>query len=144
MLLEAKADPNAIRSSDGATSLLRACSSDARKHANVALLLGAGADPNMTRPEDLAGPLYLAAKAGDAKLMKLLVDAGANVNQATSNTADTPLLSSADKTPEMVAMLLAAGARSTVHSDGMTPLSKACAQRKYKIVDMLLATSTAE
>jgi len=91
-MLEAGADPNA--GPKGETALMCACWSDAKA---VRLLLGAGARTDGTTTVYITNkkhvsqvtPLMVAAFAGQLQVVKLLLDAGADVNavDAAGNTA---------------------------------------------------------
>ena len=72
----------------GATALHAA---GRRKHAHVvAELLRCGADPNAKRPSNGRIPLHSAVEGGDAEVIRLLLDAGSNVNERTL-AGETPM-----------------------------------------------------
>ena len=89
--------------------------------------------------------LMLAAAAGTPEVVKMLLDAGADVNAKDVNGL-TPLWAAVvfkSATPEVIKMLLDAGANvndriDTEHSDGMTPLIFAAIRSTPEVIKMLL------
>jgi ankyrin repeat protein len=78
LLLEAGADPNA-KSNLGRTPVLIAAATPGNA-ASLRLLLGKGGDPKIA-DQSGDGPLGSAASAGDLEMMRLLIDAGANIQE---------------------------------------------------------------
>ncbi len=121
-------------------------------------LLDAGADKD---DEQSGSPLICAASHGDADVVRTLLDAGADV-ELTDNPPETALrLAAAFGYPEVVDLLVAAGARpqSIIEAAGISDLSaydlneisefdRACALRaasvneRLGVIDELLAAGT--
>lgn len=143
-LLAAGVDPNARRNS-GATALSYAV---AGRHADVVrALLDAKADPNRTS-FGLA-PLFLAAENSDVEIIKLLLKAGANVNEPLQavdedmkvRNGDTALIASASPGVSAAATqaLLAAGANVNARADnGKTAVMQAIASENLAVLKVLL------
>ena len=55
------------------------------------MLLKAGADPTATETETHWTPLHDACLSGDAEVARLLLDAGANVNAASTRSCAFPM-----------------------------------------------------
>ena len=87
LLIKAGADIH-VAASDGATALWMAVFY--RRIQMVETLINAGADVNVAAGEAGATPLYRAAKTGDLKLTRILLDAGAHTH-ATNALGDTAL-----------------------------------------------------
>ena len=122
------------------------------------VLLEAGADKD---DENSGSPLICAASHGDADVVRTLLGAGANV-ELTDNPPETALrLAAAFGYPEVVDLLVAAGARpqSIIEAAGIGDLSaydlnevsefdRACALRaasvneRLDVIDQLLAAGT--
>lgn len=140
LLISKGADVNAPAKANAAiTPLMAAVMS--RKPAAVRLLIAKGATVNTATPTDnparvkngpidLGGQtaLHFAAPYGPPEIIKLLLDAGANVN-AKDIQGMTPLMwsiASDYQNPEITRMLLARGADSSIKSrDGQTALALA-------------------
>jgi ankyrin repeat protein len=92
----------------------------------VGLLLRRGADPNVATEEKVT-PLQSAAYHGYANVVKLLIDAGADVDAAETRYGFTPLARAArNGHVQVIKLLLDAGAdRHVVLSDGRTALDVA-------------------
>ncbi len=67
--------------------LLAAVNNPKTNKAEIARLLSQGADVNYMGTSGLHGPLYFAANRGDIEIVRLLLQYGANVNQAESPLA---------------------------------------------------------
>ena len=134
MLLAAGGDPN-DRNPVGMSALIAACQFGRIEPAQ--LLLDAGANVNHQsgrRPLSKAGlqelgeltALLVAAPAGNAKLVKMLLDRGADI-KAKDMRGMTPLMmatSSEHQDGETVRLLLAAGSDpKAIGNDGQTPVS---------------------
>ncbi len=138
-LLKAGANPNAL-DKEGETPLTKAI---ANGNVEVArFLLGHGADVNLKpRSKSSMPPLYAAAMAKSPVMVKVLLDAGANVNAVNEldRTALAWAVTAADEIAvSMVANLLQAGAE-VDHVDrlGETPLSGAVFHKNFKTVELL-------
>jgi hypothetical protein len=107
------------------------------KHEEVKELLDKKANPN----EEVLGttPLATAIFWGDTKSIKLLLDAGANVN-GTMSTGDMPLFVAARRgQTDVVTMLLDAGADLTAaDKQGGTPLMHSLDGGRSDVVKLLL------
>lgn len=112
LLLAAGADPNA-KSNLGRTPLLIAASTPGNA-ASLRLLLAKGADPKMVDNSG-DGPMGNAASSADPEMLRILIAAGANVNERGNRGPAmrelSPLMrASASGCSSCVKMLLAAGA----------------------------------
>ncbi len=102
-------------------------------HQKVAELLERGANPNTERSGGLT-VLHWASKGGHVKVMRLLIDKGANVNARASDGKFTPLVEAAASfEPQAMKLLLDAGAK----PDGFE-LAKACWLGRTETVKVLL------
>jgi len=120
---------------DGKSALIRA--SGAGHVAAVELLLKAGADPSLMNGGVTA--LHVAATDGHLEVIRVLVQAKANVNRRSSDTSDTPLMAAvkAEK-PEVVRALIDAGADTTFSTAFMMPLEYAVWRANTAVVRELL------
>ena len=99
----------------------------------VAELLKQGANPNTQRTPGIT-VLHWAAKGGHLKVMRLLIDHGADVNARTRDGKFTPLVEAAgSREPAAVKLLLEAGAK----PDGFE-LGQACWLGRTEAVKLLL------
>jgi ankyrin repeat protein len=86
-------------------------------------------------------PLYYACSSGSEDSVKLLLDAGAKVNNCKNNCGDTPLHAACEKDNEnIVGLLLSAGAKvnNWKNDRGGTPFHAACKNSNEAIVRLLL------
>ena len=85
----------------------------------VQRMMQRGANPNYVNWGLVGGtPLYLAAGKSNIKIVKVLIQAGADVNQK-SNDGNTPLMNT--DSPQIAQLLLNAGANPTIRNDdGLT------------------------
>ena len=88
-LLEARAEPSAPMSSDGATPLLIAAQNGHTQVVN--LLLEAGADKDMQRTSDGSTPVIMAVQFGQLAVLRELVEVSADLSSARADSL-TPLL----------------------------------------------------
>jgi ankyrin repeat protein len=146
-LLDAGAKPDGRAGKHGRTALHAAAG--AGRVETVKLLLDAGVDPNVSgdegTPLNAAANGDMARRSGDKQrmlaVMKVLIDAGADVNRAATD-GETPLFN-AVRTPPAVEFLLANGADPGVLArDGCNALHRAVAHNKLDSVKMLLAAGT--
>ena len=123
VLLERGADPDVRDSSDERTALYYAVMTT-RNRAIVALILAR--KPDLSIRFNGTPILNLAANTSDVETVKLLLDAGADVN-ATDKDGFTPLMGSAVRmNPDLVKLLLSRGADFRLKSStGLTALSLA-------------------
>ena len=92
----------------------------------VRLLLRRGANPNIATDENMT-PLHSAAYHGYADIVKVLIDAGAEVNTAESRYGFTPLAYAARSgSVEVIKLLIDAGADRAIQvENGRTPIAVA-------------------
>ncbi len=156
LLLQKKADPNA-RGTRGQTALMWAA---AQKHPEtVKVLLVHGADLNLKSdvwtdvmavpphgylPYNRAIPhggdtaLLFAARNGDLEATKLLLAAGANVNDADAWGVTAVSYAAHSGFREIVQFLLEKGANPNLAESGFAPLHEAVMRRDEKMVAALL------
>jgi ankyrin repeat protein len=188
VLLDFKADIN-VQTSDGATSLFFAAVLGHRDYCEALLKRGARldvysacalgktaegvallkADPKLAKTRDSRlqrTPLFWAARSGDATLVKLLLEQGAEVNlyaapysepgnvvagpsiwdrNSTGKTGETPLhLAAGEGHVEASRLLLDQGADVNAGDEsGRTPLQLACEKHHAKVVELLLKRGAA-
>ncbi len=100
-------------------------------------LIAKGADVNQQNSYGYSA-LFLAAASGDTKIVKLLLDAGANVN-ARGPTGSALARAAQQGNPEIVRLLLQAGAElEAKDSSGWTALFSAAMTGNSEIVEILL------
>jgi ankyrin repeat protein len=147
-----------VRATRGQTPLMWAI---AQKHANVVkVLLAHGADVharsevwsqvmavpphghpayNKSIPHGGNTALLFAARAGDLESARLLVAAGANVDDADAWGITSTVLAAHSGYRELVAFLLEKGANPNLAEAGFTALHEAIMRRDEKMVSALLA-----
>ncbi|MDE0200553.1 MAG: ankyrin repeat domain-containing protein [Caldilineaceae bacterium] len=112
------------------------------------ILLGQGADNGTQEGEDKQAPaigseaLFTAIEKGDVEMVRILVEAGADINAADGFGGNTPLHEAVEQgDAEIVRILVAAGA--DVHAEGYfdrTPLTLAAEEGATEILQILLGT----
>jgi ankyrin repeat protein len=119
MLLNANADPSAVRVYDGVSPVFMAAENG---HANtLALLLEADADPSAA--PDGNTPMYIAAQRGDADVLALLLEAKADPSPARTDGVTPMYLAAQRGDADVIALLLEAGADpSVLTNSGATPV----------------------
>ena len=158
LLLEHGGDPNAFERERGQTALMWAA---AQRHPDVArLLIERGADLHAKSTvwhqwENTAGnantsgnfmmshggstPLLFAARNGDLETARLLVEAGADIND-TAAAGTSPLVIAAHSAHELMAVyFLEEGADPNLNGAGYTALHAAVLRGGVELVDALLA-----
>ena len=96
-------------------------------------------DYNRAIPHGNDTPLLFAARAGDLTSAKLLVAAGANVNDLDAWGVSVAALAAHSGFEEFVEFLLEKGADPNAAAAGFTPLHEAIMRRDEKMVSALLA-----
>ena len=122
--------------SEGYTLL---CDAVKNKHTEVAkLLLTNGSKVNSKNELHSDTPLHFAVRNGDIKIVKVLLDRGADIDGVNWNI--TPLhIAVESKNVEIIELLLNHGACvNTRHSNSSTPLVLAAEEGSEKIVKLLL------
>jgi uncharacterized protein len=137
-LLQQGADVNSAQG-DGMTALHWAA-----EHGDqdlTARLLRAGANPGATTRIGQHTPLHMAAKGGHYRVLRLLVDAKADVSALTTTGAAPLHFAAASGSGDAVTILLNAGADVNVREPqwGQTPLMFAAASGRTEVVKVLLA-----
>lgn len=135
-VLLGRCDPQ-LSDADGRTALHYAAE---RSNESVALLLlRNGASPN-TASHSGHVPLYLAAKAGSAKFVRILIEHGADVNARVGSEWSTALhVAAYGGDLEMAAVLVMTGADVNVADNRYdTPLHEAVRRGRVKVVLFLL------
>jgi ankyrin repeat protein len=87
------------------------------------------------------GPVFLAAQSGHSEVMRWLLAAGSDVNQAREHDGATPLfMACQDGHAETVGLLLGAGARAfdMTYDDGTSPLFMAAQEGHAAVVGLLV------
>lgn len=104
----------------------------------VKILLDAGADPNWNNQSPMSCPITTAVWHRNAKIVRMLIDAGASVKFGTGFRL---LVDAAEKsTSEIVELLINAGCNvNTKNTGGDTPLTAACKRANVEIVQTLIA-----
>ena len=103
--------------------------------ARMGRLLRAGADPDVLEKETGLGALHAAAMRNQLAALRLLLEAGANVEQGAHDRRNTrPLHSAVTATygvglPGVLALLEAGADPTAVRADGATPITLALARR---------------
>ena len=152
LLVASKADVNGREASRGQTALMRAV---AQNHPDIVRqMVHSGADVH-ARSKTGFTPLLFAAQQGNIESARILLDAGADVNETAPdgiggdtnarsllkrNTAAGALLVAIDSHQnEMARFLLERGADVNQHGAGRTPLHSAVQQQMPALVKRLLA-----
>src|SRR6185312_2616388 len=132
----------ALAASDGTTDLHRAISVDAPAE-NVEALIKAGADVNAKNRYGVT-PLSLAAAGGDARILRLLLEAGASLKAADASLSDgRTLLMLAARTGRVDAIRLLVDKGANVNAaetrTGSTALMWAAAENRAEAVRALVS-----
>jgi len=132
-LLASRADPN-HRLPDGSTPLAWAVDSQNREI--VQLLLDRGAKPDAAAS---LAPLLIACQYGDAAILDMLIDAGADVKVARADGIAPLSLCAGNASAAILKRLLAAGAEvDKADAKGQTPLMWAAAKGRIDNIRLLL------
>lgn len=106
----------------------------------VHLVLDSGA--NIHGNDRAAPPIIFAAGMNSTEVVKILLDAGADVNSVNKRNGMTPLHRAIGSGPIMVKLLLDAGAQSGVaNTEGITPIDTASQAGDEESVKLLSAAS---
>jgi ankyrin repeat protein len=137
-LLKQKVDVNAPQG-DGMTALHWAAFHEDADTA--ALLIGAGANVKATTRIGAITPLLIAAKNGNALIVKALLDAGADANSATADGATALMTAAISGNAGTVAELLNHGANvnATERAHSQTALMFAAAENRAAVIAVLAA-----
>ncbi|XP_039274455.1 uncharacterized protein LOC120348408 [Styela clava] len=101
--------------------------------------LDKGADPNGMPGASMLRPIHAAAKIGNAEVLTLLVDAGAEVNTVDAHNSRSPLHYAAEICADCVKILLKHGAYPDVRDgDDHTPLHWAAYKNRFECAKYLL------
>ena len=136
LLLDAGADIPA-RTAFGATPLIWSVA-DGRK---VRLLVEKAADVNARTRRGNTALLVAAAQAGNADVLRFLLDHGAAIDKATNELGQTPLIRAAQANDlAMVKLLLSRGDTAKARdAQGVTPLMSPAAEGNVPMIELLLA-----
>jgi len=128
LLLDHDADPNAAEKNAGQTGLMWAVAD--KRTELVELLVESEADVHISSKSGFT-PLMFAAQQGDVASARILLGAGAEVNELMPKTGLTPLLiASASGFDELATLLLEKGAKTdSVDGKGHTALHLAASNR---------------
>jgi uncharacterized protein len=137
LLIRAGANAN-VSNDFGMTPLSRACTNASA--ALVQLLLDAGANPN-ARIATGATPIMTCASTGNADAVRALIARGADVNaKEPSEKQDALMWAAAERHPNVVRLLVEAGANPQAHTKkGFTALHFAAREGDLESVRQLLA-----
>ena len=137
LLIRARADAN-VANDFGMTPLSRACTNGSA--ALVELLLNAGANPN-TPIATGETPIMTCASSGNADAVRLLIARDADVNaKEPSQNQDALMWAAAERHPNVVRLLVEAGANPQAHTKkGFTALHFAAREGDLESVRQLLA-----
>lgn len=134
--LNQNADEN-IKDMHGKGALYYACNSkEGSADTIVKLLLEKGFNPNITETSFERTPLHTACSGGFSERVKLLLHYGANPNIQDAQGNDA--LFFAGNNPEIVLLLLNAGANPSQNIIGNTALHIACANDHIEVIKMFL------
>jgi ankyrin repeat protein len=105
----------------------------------INIILNCGIDVNQARTEDGATPLYIAAYKGQLNVAQLLLDRGAEVNQAETNGATPLYIAAALGQLDVAKLLLDRGAKvNQAEINGVTPLYIAAQEGQLDVAKLLL------
>lgn len=136
-LLESDADVNARDSANGDTPLFYAVQRN--RHNLARLFISSGAEINVRNTREFT-PVHLAAAAGDAEMVELLVEKGADLKTETYGLTPLMFAVSGEKT-EMLRLLVKLGAavnQASKANAGQTALFSAIYAGKTEAVKVLI------
>lgn len=92
-------------------------------------------------PGAICKPIFFAARDGSLPIIKLLIDAGAEVDAQSGNSGDTPLIiASYMHNHKLARLLLKNGADvNKANHFGATPFWGACAMGDYELINLYIA-----
>jgi len=136
-LIAAKKQTINLHDADGLTPMLYAVQRN--KYDWAQILIDTGADVNLPAQTTHVTPLHVAAFKGNLNMMKLLLDAGANVDAVDCKNS-TPLHYAAlEGKPEAAMLLLVEGVNCEIADGaGFTPLHIAAQKNNDQIVKLLI------
>lgn len=140
-LLSAGADPSQ-RLADGSTALAWAVEAQNKPLVELLLSRGAGADVELTQDAERQNfsPLIVACQRGEPAIVKLLLDAGADVNRTTDTGVSALALCAGHADADTVKRLIALGADvDAVDDSGQSALMWAAANAQLATIELLLA-----
>jgi ankyrin repeat protein len=100
-------------------------------------------DLNPKCPGAICEPIFFAARGGSLKIMELLIDAGADINNQSGKSGDTPLIiASYMNNYELARLLIQKGADvNKANHFGATPFWGACFMGNYELVKLFINTA---
>ena len=105
----------------------------------VATLLQTPLNPNGRGADSDTPPVYIAAERGNLTVVRLLLEAGADVNAAKADGATALMVAAFNGHSEVVRLLLEAGAdKNAAREDGVTALMAAPVAGHLEVVRLLL------
>ncbi|MEZ0223141.1 MAG: ankyrin repeat domain-containing protein [Alphaproteobacteria bacterium] len=102
-------------------------------------LVGAGADIERSEPVTGTRPLHAAAQCGNEGIVKLLLDAGADIHARDAKGQQAIHMAAVSYAPGVLRLLAAKGADIDAVAMGFTPLMLAANDRRDNIVSDLLS-----
>ena len=138
-LLEFGVDPNATAGEEKATPLILAAELDHPSLTMIQLLIDHKADLNAALQKNGYTAMHRAASYNYAKVVKLLIDKGADINKV-SNLGYAPLhMAASSGGKEVIEVLLEAKCRLNIQDgEGLTPLMRAIHDEHFEIAFHLI------